>query len=233
MNSEDKLKLVTNYEERVVNTPNIQVSYLDTVSSKDEEYIRILKQNNRNLIIDALVDDKWDELEKSKNEYPEIDIKSDMGVISMKIFATNINSNNFESHDKIWDKVLNLIDSNTKKPISTTNLNVQLSGDFEVDRRKVITKFVSSSNIISMNGRIGPATTAIVGQNCIQFLSSEQPAGIELVLEMNIDPDKIILIRKNRIDQPGIILVVDKENGNYYLKETPTFMKQICWFTVK
>lgn len=233
MNSENKLKLVTNYDEKVVNSSNIQINYLDTVSSKDEEYIRILKQNNRNLIIDALVDDKWDELEKSKNEYPEIDIESDSETMSMKIFATNINSNTFESWDKIWNKVLNLIDSNTKKPISTTNLNVQLSGDFEVDRRKVITKFVASSNLIAMNGRIGPATTAIVGQNCIQFLSTEHTAGINLVLEMNIDPDKIILIRKNTIQQPGIILIVDKENGNYYLKETPTFMKQICWFTVK
>lgn len=232
MDSLEKIKLVTNYDERVVNSTFLQLPYLDCVSPEDEELIRQIKQKNRELKIDAVIDGKEKELKESMSDWGEVP-QSDNQIFSMKVFSMNIPSKRLESYDKVWTEILNLIDNSTKnQKKSNQNLDVQISGDFEVDKRKVIGKIVMSSNIISMEGRMGPGNVAIVGLNCIQYID-EYIGGLKVILDLTIDPDKIIILRKSNIDHPGIILINDIVNGNYFLKETPTFKKQMCWFCIK
>ena len=233
MESIDKIKLVTNYDEKVVDSTYLQLSYLDMVSSEDEELIRKIKQKNRELTIDAIIDDKVDEWKESKSEWLISDLPNE-GEVSMNIFSMNIQSKKTEDYNKIWNEIINLINSSTKNPKKITNvssLDVQLSNDFDVDKRRVISKIVMCSNFISMTGRIGPGNVVICGYNCIQYIDNEL-LGINIVLDLSIDPNKIIVIRKNQLNQPGIILVNDVINKNYFLKETPTFIKQMCWFSI-
>jgi hypothetical protein len=233
MESIDKIKLVTNYDEKVVDSTYLQLNYLDMVSSEDEELIRKIKQKNRELTIDAIIDDKVDEWKESKSEWLISDLPNE-GEVSMKIFSMNIQSKKTEDYNKIWNEIINLINSSTKNPKKITNvssLDVQLSNDFDVDKRRVISKIVMCSNFISMAGRIGPGNVVICGYNCIQYIDNEL-LGMNIVLDLSIDPNKIIVIRKNQLNQPGIILVNDVINKNYFLKETPTFIKQMCWFSI-
>jgi hypothetical protein len=61
------LKKICNYSDKQMSLPNAQLMYVDMISSEDEEYQRIIKQKNRELSIDALLDNKVDEL----NEFRE------------------------------------------------------------------------------------------------------------------------------------------------------------------
>jgi hypothetical protein len=196
----DKIKLVTNYDEKVVDSTYLQLSYLDMVSSEDEELIRKIKQKNRELTIDAIIDDKVDEWKESKSEWGISDLPNE-GEVSMKIFSMNIQSKKTEDYNKIWNEIINLINSSTKNPkpiphstlANVSSLDVQLSNDFDVDKRRVINKIVMCSNFISMAGRIGPGNVVICGYNCIQYIDNEL-LGMNIVLDLSIDPNKIIVI---------------------------------------
>ena len=97
------------------------------------------------------------------------------------------------------------------------------------------------SNIISMDGKIGPSKTAIVGINIFKYISYIEAVygykHIDVIYDTSIDPDKIILCRNDREDgsnsSPGIILVNDVQNSRYFLKETNKWDSQFSWFWVK
>jgi hypothetical protein len=56
------LKNICNYSDKQMTSPNAQLMYVDMISSEDEEYQRMVKQQNRELVIDAILDDKVEEL---------------------------------------------------------------------------------------------------------------------------------------------------------------------------
>jgi hypothetical protein len=58
MTPSDKLKVITNFSEKEVNIPQISVTYVDMISSDDDEYLREVKQKNRELVVDAILDNK-------------------------------------------------------------------------------------------------------------------------------------------------------------------------------
>jgi hypothetical protein len=47
-----------------------------------------------------------------------------------------------------------------------------------------------------------------------------------------IEPDKIIVGRKNNQDQGGISYIMDLENKKYVKFETNFWKKQYCWFKI-
>jgi major membrane immunogen (membrane-anchored lipoprotein) len=90
-----------------------------------------------------------------------------------------------------------------------------------------------SSNIISMDGRIGPGTSVICGQNAYKYINDDWMNGMKAILDITINPDKIIVCRSSRQDQSGLILVKDEKNKNFYFGQTPRWDKQYCWFLIK
>jgi hypothetical protein len=239
----DKLKVITNFSEKEVNQPQISVTYIDMISSDDEEYLREIKQKSRQLAVDAILDDKVEEFEKYKESQPidlsdEYNSQMKYGIISPQIQKINLNPASYNSDDDIYKIVVSFLDQNTKSQKSkakgpNTSLNIQLTGDFEQDRRRVITKVMMSSNIIAMDGRIGPATSVICGQNVYQYINENLINGFKVILDWTIDPDKVIVCRSSNSDQNGLILVKDEKNKNFYFGQTPRWHKQYCWFWVK
>ena len=57
--------------------------------------------------------------------------------------------------------------------------------------------------------------------------------GLQHFVDYTIDPDKVIVCRTSKPDQPGIICILDEGNGRYFLKETTNWERQYCSFTVK
>jgi hypothetical protein len=213
------------------------------ISSDDEEYLRELKQKNRELAVDAILDNKVEEFEKYKESQP-IDLSNqynpqmNYGFISPQIHQINLSPTSYQSDDDIYKTIISFLDQNTKSQKSTskgpnTSLYVQLTGDFEQDRRRVITKVMMSSNIIAMDGRIGPATSLICGQNVYQYINDDWMNGMETILDTTIDPDKVIVCRTSNQDQSGLILIKDEKNKKFYFGQTLRWDKQYCWFWVK
>jgi hypothetical protein len=236
----DNLKSIVNFSEKEINQPVVIFNYIDFITSNDEEYLREMKQKNRELAIDAILDDKVEEFESYKESNPLMNQPDFLSqeVISPKILQINLKSTRYQSDDDIYKTVISFLDQNTKSQKSTpnslnTSLDVQLTGDFENDKRRVISKSIMSSNIIAMDGRIGPGTSVICGQNAYKYINDDWMNGMKAILDITINPDKIIVCRSSRQDQAGLILVKDEKNKNFYFGQTPRWDKQYCWFLIK
>ena len=250
------LKNICNYSDKQMSLPHAQLMYVDMISSEDEEYQRIIKQKNRELSIDAILDNKVDEL----NEFREnqvVDVsqqyntsstagKTNRGVISPKIMQINMTAQRFESYEKNWNEVVDFLNKNTQSTKSKaksngpyTSLDVTLQNDFDVDYRRIYTKIQMCSNIIAMDGRIGLGTSLIYGKNSLSYIHYAQSQfgsnninGLETYFSDLIDDDKIIVCRANNIDQPGLLFIDNSTTGNYFFNQTPNWYKQYCWFKI-
>jgi hypothetical protein len=246
------LKNICNYSDKQINQPNTQLMYVDMISPEDEEYQRMVKQKNRELVVDAILDDKVEELnifrENSLTSVTDVSTQynslSTMGVISPKIMQINLSAKKFESYKKLWNEVVDFLNNNTQNPKSKSNgsfssLDVTLQGDFEVDYRRIITKIQMCSSIIAMDGRIGPAKSILYGKKLIPYINnainqfgSNNISGLIAHYSDLVDDDKVIVCRPNNIDQPGLLLIDSSTTGNYFFNQTPNWHKQYCWFKI-
>lgn len=149
----------------------------------------------------------------------------------------NLTSKKFETYQKLKDEVIHFLNQNTKLPKSIaygpmSSLDVKITGDFDQDFRRIITKIQMCSSIISMEGRIGPATSIIFGKKSLPYINQNQFNGIQTYFSELIDDDKIIVCRGNNQDQPGLILIDNSKTGSYFFNHTQNWHKQYCWFNI-
>ncbi len=249
------LKNICNYSDKQMNLPNVQLMYVDMISSEDEEYKRMIKQQNRELVVDAILDDKVEELNifRENQIVDTIDISSQynssvshggIGVISPKIMKINLTSKKFDTSEKVYNEVIDFLNQNTQNNKSNSigsmsSLDVTLQGDFDVDYRRIMTKIQMCSNLISIDGRIGTATAIVYGRKSTRYIhyatnqfGSNTINGLHTYFSDLIDDDKIIVCRGNNIDQPGLLFIDNSTTGNYFFNQTPNWHKQYCWFRI-
>lgn len=228
--------------------PKAQLMYVDMISSDDEEYQRKVKQQNRELVVDAILDDKVEELNIFReNQVTDVSQQynstSQMGVISPKIMQINMTAQRFESYEKVWIQLVDFLNQNTQSPKSlqhrNQSLDYKLIDEYETDYRKIISKILMCSNIIAMDGRIGPAKSILYGKKLIPYINnainqfgSNNINGLIAHYSDLVDDDKIIVCRANNIDQPGLIFIDNSTTGNYFFNQTPNWNKQYCWFKI-
>jgi hypothetical protein len=247
-------KTICNYSDKQLSLPSAQLMYVDMISSEDEEYQRKIKQQNRELVVDAILDNKIEELNIFReNNNAVVDLTSQYNstvssagkqVITPKIMQINLTAKKFETYEKLWNELVDFLNQNTQSPKSKANgpytsLDVILQKDFDQDYRRIITKINMCSSIISMDGRIGPASSLIYGKKSFPYINyaigqfgSNNINGIQTHFSELIDEDKIILCRGNNIDQPGLLLVDNSTTGSYFFDKTPNWDKQYCWFKI-
>jgi hypothetical protein len=242
------LKNICNYSDKQMSLPKAQLMYVDMISSDDEEYQRKVKQQNRELVVDAILDDKVEELNIFReNQVTDVSQQynstSQMGVISPKIMQINMTAQRFESYEKVWIQLVDFLNQNTQSPKSlqhrNQSLDYKLIDEYETDYRKIISKILMCSNIIAMDGRIGPAKSILYGKKLIPYINnainqfgSNNINGLIAHYSDLVDDDKIIVCRANNIDQPGLIFIDNSTTGNYFFNQTPNWNKQYCWFKI-
>ena len=91
----EDLKKICNYSDKQMSHPTAQLMYVDAFSSEDEEYKRMVKRQNRELVVDAILDDKVEELNLFKeNQVTDVSQQynptSQMGIISPKIIKISL-----------------------------------------------------------------------------------------------------------------------------------------------
>lgn len=230
------LKNICNYSQKKVLGSQTTLMYLDMFSSEDEEYQRMIKQQNRELVVDAILDDKVEELNIFReNSIGGVTDSSSTMVIIPKTMQINMTAKKFETYQKLCDEVVDFLNKNTQNAKSKSNgpfssLDVTLQGDFQTDFRKIITKIQMCSNIIGMDGRIGSGTSLLYGKNLIPYINNIN--GLISHYSDLVDDDKVIVCRGNEISQPGLLLIDDQENGQYFFNQTPNWHKQYCWFKI-
>lgn len=252
MTSKDKLQNICNYIEGSLTTNQmINVSFIEMISSDDEVMLAERKRQNRELAIDITLGEKEEsEWDKRDTWGDQLYNTSDINIISPKVLSMSISKSPYKNHDEIYDYIINFIDKNTSNPKKLINgaqsqqFNVKLgqgnySPDateyekYEADIRRIITKINLCSSVISIEGRIGPGKVVLIGKNnwgIFKEIENYGNMGFKFIYDENIDSDKVIVLRNNDNNHPGIFLI--DNDGEFYIKETPNWHKQLCWFWI-
>lgn len=242
----DKLKNICNYsEENKSMPPKVAFSYMDFVYENDE-LKREIKRKHRNLAIDTVLDEVEENGDYSESNVSEYIDDTFGTIISPKIMSLNATSKSYLDDEELYNIVINFLEVNTKQKhtmplsldyVATNNPHSTLEENIQINFRKIVTKVMHASNYIAIEGRVGPGNAVIVGRNNWHWFdptsSTNMLGSFSLILDESISPDKIIVARKNNNNSPGLILVNNLFDNNYYFKETPNWEKQYVWFNVK
>jgi len=251
----DKLKLITNYkEDDLSKSPTVNACYIDYTDESDQEYLRELKAKRRNVVIDVLLEQREEsELDNIYKHHEKWNGNSLSNGFNGSVMAPNIYQvfskvQNIESYDDIYNDLLSYIDKETISPkvvSGINNIDLVLKNDesltdqenFESNCRKILTRLTMCSNIITMEGRIGSGNFILVGESNWDYFhhiqeKNNNPLSMSVIYTDKIEPDKIIVGRKNNQDQGGISYIMDLENKKYVKFETNFWKKQYCWFKI-
>lgn len=259
MQTIDKVKNICNYtDNKNLNSNTLSFSWIETISSLDEEFLNHQKRINRELTIGVVLDEVSESEWKSNKEnnfnipFNESPLSSSTtSVISTRLMSATVNAIKYQDESEIYDFLIDFLDKNTQsskniKGSPNSSLDLKLknnynnllteSENYEADIRRIITKITMHSNIVAMEGRLSPANTIIVGENNWEhFDYIETKYGVFnmlVIYDNNIDKDKVIICRRGKINEPGLLLTNDLVNKNFYFKETTFWDRQYSWFLI-
>lgn len=229
---------------------------MQMIESGNSEYKREIVKKNRDLAIDALLDiEKVEEYQNREQWEESFDSEGYVNTISPRIVSLNLNVNKYNNLSDLYDIVISKLESLTQNPMSGKNFDYTISNDpnisdydnFNQNSRKLITRVMMVSNHISMTSRMGPPKTMIVGKKVLDMLvqspyfsnqvSGTGPiignlSGMSVIFSPLLKKNKIILIRVSERTDPGINLINNTSQNEYYLGETNGWENFIHWFEV-
>ena len=254
ISSKDLEKICNYVESTKPSLPQVVMTFMDWDESPNEEYQRELKRKNRELAIDAIVDDKVEEFKNREPFSNPLDNESYMMTITPKLNSINVQGKTYLDLFDIYNDVMMTLESLTSKPMTIPqNLNVSTQKDpnltdYENESstsRKVITKIMMTRNLISSTGRTGPANTIIVGLDAYKYLLisnammsnndgviSGNINGMNVIPSPYIKSNKIIMMRNVQKTENGLNVINCPNDMRYFLKETPNWDKIINWFEI-
>jgi hypothetical protein len=249
------LEKVCNYVESTKpSLPQVQMMFIDWIEEPNEEYQRELKRINRELAIDAILDDKVEEFKNREPFSNPLDNESHMTTITPKLNSINVQGKIYLDLFDIYNDVMITLESLTSKQMNIPqNLNVSIQKDPNLTdsenvmalSRKVITRIMMTSNLISSTGRTGPANTIIVGLDAYKYLLMSNAMmnnndgvvtgninGMNVITSPYIKSNKIIMMRNVQKTENGLNVINCPNDMRYFLKETPNCDKIINWFEI-
>ena len=254
--SSKDLEKICNYVESTKPTlPQCVMNFIDFEESPTEEYQREIKRKNRELAIDAIVDGKVEEFKNRESFSNPLDNESYMMTITPKLNSINVQGKTYLDLFDIYNDVMITLESLTSKPmVIPQNLNVSIQKDSNLTdyenesstSRKVMTRIMMTSNLISSTGRTGPANTIIVGLDAYKYLMISNGMmmtnndgvvtgninGMNVIPGPYIKSNKIIMMRNVQKTENGLNVINCPNDMRYFLKETPNWDKIINWFEI-
>lgn len=253
--SKDLEKICNYVESTKPSLPQAQMVFMDYVEETNDEYKRALKRKNRELAIDAILDDKVEEFKNREylNGNP-LDNEGYIETISPKLTSINVQGKTYLDLTDIFTDVMNTLESLTSNPMNIPqNLNIHIQKDPNLtdyenesaNSRRVVTRMMMVNNLIATTGRTGPANSAIVGLDVYKYLLisngmmmnsdgivSGNIMGINIIPSPYIKSNKIIMMRNVQKTENGLNVINCPNDMRYFLKETPNWHKIINWFEV-
>ena len=250
------LEKVCNYVESTKSSlPQVVMTFMDWVEEPNEAYQRELKRKNRELAIEAVLDNKVEEFKNRDSFLNPLDNEGYMSTISPKINSINVQGKTYLDLFDIYNHVMVTLESLTSKPMTIPqNLNVSIQKnsnltDYENESstsRKVMTRIMMTSNLISSTSRTGPANTIIVGLGAYKYfmisngmimtnndgIVTGEINGMNVIPSPYIKSNKIIMMRNVQKTENGLNVINCPNDMRYFLKETPNWDKIINWFEI-
>jgi len=254
ISSKDLEKICNYVESTKPSLPQVQMTFIDFEEGTTEEYQRELKRKNRELAIDAIVDGKVEEFKNREPFSNPLDNESHMMTITPKLNSINVQGKTYLDLFDIYNDIMMTLESLTSKPmIIPQNLNVSIQKDpnltdYENESstsRRVMTRIMMTSNLISSTGRTGPANTIIVGLDAYKYLMMSNGMmnnddgivtgninGMNVIPSPYIKLNKIIMMRNVQKTENGLNVINCPNDMRYFLKETPNWDRIINWFEI-
>lgn len=253
--SKDLEKICNYVESTKPSLPQTQMTFMDWVEDPNEEYQRELKRKNRELAIEAVLDNKVEEFKNRDSFLNSLDNEGYISTISPKLSSINVQGKTYLDLTDIYTDVMITLESLTSKPMNIPqNLNISIQKDPKLtdyenessSSRKVMMRLIMTSNLISSTGR-GPANTIIVGLDAYKYLLLSNGMMMSTIKDgvvdgningMNVIPspyiksNKIIMMRNVQKTENGLNVINCPNDMRYFLKETPNYYKIINWFEV-
>jgi len=256
----DDLEKVCNYSENSKpSLPQGIIAYIDMVEDgPSDEYLRELKRKNRELAIDAVLDNKIEEFKNRESFLNPLDNEGYMSTISAKVMSVNATASKFTDNNQLFDDIISKLDSLTSKSMNIPqSLNLIIQNDPSLtdsenemtNSRKLMTKIMMTSNLIATTSRRGPANSMIVGleaykyillsnSNSIKLTNDNKIVtgnmmGINIIPSSYIKPNKIIIMKTDKQSGGGLNVVRNVNDSTYFMVETPnSWDKSIHWFEI-
>ena len=255
ISSKDLEKICNYVESTKPSLPQVVMTFMDWVEEPNEAYQRELKRKNRELSIEAVLDNKVEDFKNRDSFLNPLDNEGFMSTISPKINSINVQGKTYLDLTDIYTDVMMTLESLTSIPMITPqNLNVSIQKDpnltdYENESstsRKVITRLMMTSNLISSTGRTGPANTIIVGLEAYKYflmsnvmMMSDNDGivtgninGVSVIPSPYIKSNKIIMMRNVQKTENGLNVINCPNDMRYFLKETPNWDRIINWFEI-
>jgi hypothetical protein len=255
----DDLEKVCNYTENSnPSLPKGIIAYLDMVEEPNEEYKRELKRKNRELAIDAILDNKVEEFKNRESFLDPLENEGFMSTISAKVMSVNATASKFIDNNQLFSEIILKLESLTLKPMNIPqSLNLIIQNDPSLthsenemaNSRKLMSKITMLSNLIAKTSRRGPANSMIVGLEAYKYilLSNSNSItltndnkivtgnmmGINIIPSPYIKPNKIIMMKTDKQSGGGLNVVRNVNDSTYFMVETPnSWDKSIHWFEI-
>ena len=251
----DDLEKVCNYTENSKpSLPQGMIAYLDMVEEPNEEYQRELKRKNRELAIDAILDNKVEEFKNRESFLDPLENEGYMSTISAKVMSVNATASKFTDNNQLFREIILKLESLTSTPMNLPqSLNLTIQNDTSlsdsenemVNSRKLMSKIMMLSNLIATTSRRGPANSMIIGLEAYKYLLhlngivvsngvvSGSLIGINIIPSEYIKPNKIIMMKTDKQSGGGLNVVRNVNDSTYFMVETPnSWDKSIHWFEI-
>lgn len=249
------LEKICNYVESTKSSlPQAQMTFMDFAEEPNDEYKRALQRKNRELAIDAILDNKVEEFNNRDFFNNPLDNEGYISTIAPKLNSINVQGKTYLDLTDIFTDVMMTLESLTSSAMNIPqNLNIQIQKntkltDYENESstsRRVITRMTMVNNLIASTGRTGPANSAIIGLGVYKYLMisnaimmntdgivSGNMMGINIIPSPHIKSNKIIMMRNVQKTENGLNVINYPNDMRYFLKETPNWHKVINWFEV-
>lgn len=253
--SKDLEKICNYVESTKPSLPQIMMNYIDYIEEPNDEYKRALKRKNRELAIDAILEDKIEEFKNREhlNDNP-LDNEGYISSISPRVMSLNVQGKNYLDLTDIFTDVMNTLESLTSTPmLIPQNLDIHIQNNHSLtdsenlmaNSRRVISRIIMVSSLIATDSRIGPANSLIIGLDAYKYLlvsngmtmldngiSTGDINGIRVIPSPYIKSNKVIMMRNIQKTEGGLNVINCPNDMRYFLKETSNWDRRIKWFEI-
>ena len=173
--------------------------------------------------------------------------------------SLSVKSQRFIDNQTLYYDIVSKLELLTNQPMINhninNNMNVIIKNDpnlssYDNDNsnfRKIISKIMMFNSLISMESRVGPANSMLVGLDVYMYLLKSNTftiqnngttvtgniSGFDIIPSHLINPKKVILMRNSNKPGIGLNIINNINDSTYFMAETPVvWEKCIKWFEI-
>lgn len=218
------------YKEQTIPSNVANLSYISMVEKSTLEALQEEREDTISVILgEAPYEEKTTLFPRQPRSEPLTTISpiiNTMSIIARKYQLLN--------NEIIFNEIISYIDTLTNNNMTSlfNATNIQLTNDFNADKRKITSRIMSLGNYIAMNSRRGPFNCLIAHPSDTIYIDENFLTNVEFIKSDLVQKGKIILSRAGGNDL-GEGLHVIKSDNNLFIKETPDWEKTFAWFNIQ